>query len=96
MLEKYSRNSCLGLVLGSFIISCSLFAQAETVPPPFSQPKALEHELQTLLANRAQVSSDPRILVRLADLYLDIGDELYTEETTRRAAYEEGARFAIY
>lgn len=94
MMEKNSRNPCFGLVLSSLVISFSLFAQAETVPSSSSQPKALEHELQMLLANRAQVSSDPELLVRLADLYLDIGDELYSEETKRRAAYEEGARIA--
>jgi tetratricopeptide (TPR) repeat protein len=94
MMDKNSMNPCVGLVLGSLVISFSLFAQAEIVPSSSSQPKALEHELQMLLANRSQVSSDPKMLVRLADLYLDIGDELYSEETKRRAAYEEGARIA--
>jgi Tetratricopeptide repeat len=53
----------------------------------------LERELQRLLADHAEASSDAYALVRLADLYLDLGDE-YQDEAKRRAAYEEGARLA--
>lgn len=62
-------------------------------PSSSSTQKTLERELHTLLAGHVDTSSELQLLVRLADLYLDLGDE-YQGETKRRAAYEEGARFA--
>lgn len=53
----------------------------------------LERELAAALSDHADTSSDPHVLVRLADIYLDLGDE-YQEERKRRATYEEGARLA--
>ena len=69
-------------------------AQAEPPPSPSGQTSGLERKLQTLLADHAHTSSDPRALAQVADLYLDLGDEAYPEESKRRAAYEEGARLA--
>jgi hypothetical protein len=69
-------------------------AQAEQPALPSDHTRALERELRTLLANRASASSDPQILVQLADLYLDLGDEAYSDDTKRRAAYDEGVRIA--
>ena len=67
---------------------------AHAGPPSSSASEtALERELQSLLADHALASSDAHALVRLADLYLDLGDA-YPEEAKRRAAYEEGARLA--
>jgi len=73
-------------------LSISL-AKAEQ-PVTSDHTRALERELLALLANHAPASSDPQILVHLADLYLDLGDDAYSEETKRRAAYDEGARLA--
>jgi tetratricopeptide (TPR) repeat protein len=56
--------------------------------------QGLEQQLSTLLVQRDQRASDPDFLVRLADLYLDLGDDGYTEESKRLAAYEEGAKVA--
>lgn len=69
----------------------TLPVQAESSSAPAET--ALERELQRLLAGHADASSDSYALVRLADLYLDLGDE-YQDEAKRRAAYEEGARLA--
>src|SRR5690348_17031587 len=69
----------------------TLPVQAESSSAPAET--ALERELQRLLADHADASSDSYALVRLADLYLDLGDE-YQDEAKRRAAYEEGARLA--
>lgn len=83
------------LVAALFLLGISTeFVQAEQQVLSSDRTSALERELHTLLANQAPASSDPRILVHLADLYLDLGDDAYTEETQRRAAYEEGARLA--
>jgi tetratricopeptide (TPR) repeat protein len=78
----------------SFVGISIAFAQTEPPTLTSDHTRALERELQTLLANQAPASSDPRILVHLADLYLDLGDDVYSDETKRRAAYEEGARLA--
>ncbi len=48
--------------------------------------------LHTLLAQRGQDSSDPATLLPLADLYLEIGQDIYQEESQKRQAFEEGFR----
>lgn len=83
------------LVAALFLLGISTaFVQAEQQVLSSDHTRALERELHTLLATQAPASLDPRILVHLADLYLDLGDDAYSEETQRRAAYEEGARLA--
>jgi tetratricopeptide (TPR) repeat protein len=54
----------------------------------------LQHKLQVLLSQRNERSSDPEFLVRLADTYLDLGDDVSMETSKRRDAYEEGAKCA--
>ncbi len=58
-------------------------------------PEAIQRELHALQAAKADHSSDPRVLLRMADLYLDLGDEVLTGPDERRRAYEEGARLAL-
>ena len=57
-------------------------------------PASLETEVRRLLEAGAGDSSDPALLIRVAGLYLDMGDDLYQESPKRLAAYEQGARFA--
>src|SRR5262249_6564171 len=54
----------------------------------------LRQQLQALLAQKAEHLSDAAFLVRLADVYLDIGDDISMGTLDRKAAYEEGARLA--
>ena len=54
----------------------------------------LQHQLQVLLSKKNDHSSDPEFLIRLADLYLDLGDDDSLATSKRRDAYEEGARVA--
>lgn len=54
----------------------------------------LHQQLQGLLAQKSERSSDPGFLVRLADVYLSLGDDVSAETSKRRASYEEGARVA--
>ncbi len=56
--------------------------------------ETLEQQLKALLAQQPGHASDPALLIRLADLYLDVGDNESLDSSTRRAAYEEGARWA--
>ena len=60
----------------------------------FDYPQSLEGELATLLEAQVQRSSDPALLLKLADLYLDIGNDLFTDPEQRLVAYKEGARLA--
>jgi Tetratricopeptide repeat len=62
--------------------------------PAVSSPQSLEDELRHLIAANADTSSDPAVLVKLAHLYLDLGDEVSTDVEKRRTAYEAGARIA--
>lgn len=54
----------------------------------------VEQQLQTLLAQKSAHASDPAFLLRLADLYLDLGDYGVQENAARQAAYEAGAGLA--
>lgn len=54
----------------------------------------LHHQLQVLLSQKNDHASDPEFLVRLSDLYLDLGDDDSLVTSKRRDAYEEGARVA--
>src|SRR6267143_2356694 len=71
-----------------------LLGQAEPLAPSSDYSTVLENKLKLFLDQHAATSSDSRLLVRLADLYLDLGDEAYSEAPKRRGAYEEGARIA--
>lgn len=71
-----------------------LLLSAQPAFPISESVQNLEQRLQNLLAEKERQASDPAILVKLADLYLDLGDEAYQDKVKRRAAYEEGAKFA--
>ncbi len=77
------RNLCVAAVL----MVCSVSAAGE----PGS---SLEQELQALLAGNAPHSADPAILLRLASVYLDLGDDVYSRRDERLGAYQAGARAA--
>lgn len=68
-------------------------AHAEPPLPP-DYPQSLERDLKALLDAKAQDSSDSTQLIKLAGLYLDIGEELYTDKAQKLAAFQEGARLA--
>lgn len=55
---------------------------------------SLQSQLNQMLAQKSEHASDPDFLVRLADVYLDIGDSLIGDQPNRKAAYEEGAKAA--
>lgn len=62
--------------------------------PSVSFPHPLEDELRQLLAANADRYSDPAVLVKLASLYLNLGDDGHLDVEKRRTAYEAGARIA--
>ena len=85
--------SCRG-VLCFLLGFLPLLGQAEQLVASSDYSTMLENKLKMLLDQHAATSSDSWVLVRFADLYLDLGDEAYSEGLKRRAAYEEGARIA--
>ena len=70
------------------------FTSSEIPSQLLDYPQSLERELATLLEAQAQRFSDHTLLLKLADLYLDIGNDLFTDPKQRLVAYKEGARFA--
>lgn len=76
-----------------FLLGFWIFLSPIAPTASLAAETTLEHKLHELLANHADSSSDVHTLVRLANLYLDLGDE-YQSEAKRHAAYEEGARLA--
>jgi tetratricopeptide (TPR) repeat protein len=67
---------------------------AETVPltaPPDTAPLT---QLQVLLAQRGANPSDTPTRLQLADLYLELGQDVYQEHDQKRQAFEEGSRLA--
>src|SRR5262245_3917549 len=54
----------------------------------------LQQQLQALLAQRHERASDPAFLLRVADVYMSLGDDISLDIIKRGAAYDEGARFA--
>jgi tetratricopeptide (TPR) repeat protein len=62
--------------------------------PPADYPQSLEQDVKTSQEALARNAADPRLLVKLASLYLDMGEDLYTDKEQKRAAFEEGGRLA--
>ena len=66
----------------------------ESAYPSGSSPQSPDAERCHRIAANADTSSDPAVLVNLAKLYLDLGDDCYTGVAERQTAYEAGARIA--
>jgi len=73
--------------------AASVFNGAEAADGP-AYPDSIREEISSLIAAGAHESTDPVFLIQLAQLYLDAGDDLYTNPRKRRTAYEEGAEIA--
>ena len=68
------------------------FAQRNEMPAGY--PQSLEPALQALLGRLHEGNPSPGLLVRLAEAYFDLADDLLTDEAKRLAAYEAGAMAA--
>lgn len=77
----------LGLLLDSS-------AQAEHESLPSDYPNSLERELATVQSQIASEGVQPDRLVAGAELYLNIADDLFDDETRKRLAYEAAAEMA--
>lgn len=81
------------VMCGALFMGAGLLLSMQSAHSLSHATQALEETIQAVLDEKAHHSSDPTILLRLADLYLDLGDE-HTDVAKRLAAYGEGARFA--
>lgn len=68
------------------------FAQRNEMPPGY--PQSLETDLQALLVTVREETPSPGLLVRLAETYFDLADDLLQDTAKRLAAYEAGAEAA--
>ena len=91
-LLRYAHMPSLRRVL----LPVVMFASCVLAPayPVVSSPQSLEDELRHLNAANADTSSDPAVLIKLANLYLNLGDDISTDVEKQRTAYEAGARIA--
>lgn len=74
----------------------SVIARADTMcdlPPP-TYPHSLQRELREHLTPGLEHSDSVPELLHVAWLYMNIADDLLTDDTERITAYEQGARFA--
>ena len=78
----------LGVVLGSG----QAHAQRNALPADY--PRSLEADLEQLLGRLRGGSVSSGLLVQLASTYFDLADDLLTNETKRRIAFEAGAQAA--
>ncbi|MEX5213976.1 MAG: tetratricopeptide repeat protein [Nitrospiraceae bacterium] len=93
------REIAIATVVGaSLFVFCTImaseqaFAQRNEMPPGY--PQSLEGELRVLLDRVHEGNPSPELLVRLAETYFDMADDLLTDDAKRLAAYDAGARAA--
>jgi tetratricopeptide (TPR) repeat protein len=94
-----SLSSLLFFTFGCVLVGLLLFkgiqgSWAESGPLETDPSQSPLTQLQRLLAEGSQNSSDPAILLQLADLYLEIGQQPYQDKNQKREAFDEGARLA--
>jgi len=85
----------LGLMLiGLLLLKGIPGLGAEPVPLNIDPSESPLTQLQKLQGQQNQDSSDPTTLLRMSDLYFEIGEDIYQEENQKRQAFENGSRLA--
>jgi tetratricopeptide (TPR) repeat protein len=87
------RRMTVHVLVAVLLFAMRSMVSADTTGEAPAGP-SLHAQLKQLLAQKAEHASDPDFLVRLADVYLDFGDALVSDQAKRKAAYEEGAKAA--
>ena len=88
------QSRLLALLILTFVLYQSGSPLSRVADAEPSTGTGLQQQLQALLAQKSERSSDPNFLIRLADVYLSLGDDVSIETSKRRASYEEGAKSA--
>jgi tetratricopeptide (TPR) repeat protein len=89
-----------GLLVGLFMVgvvslgSSVLHAAGvlDSLPPNY--PDSLKTDLQRLLSTAGGGQASTDLYLALAQVYMDLADDLFTDNGDRRSAYEEGAKAA--
>ena len=81
------------IALAAMLTLLSITAVTSIAAVPASK-SGLQQRLQALLAERDLHATEAAFFVQIADLYLDVGDELYSDVDQRRSAYEGGVSAA--
>jgi Flp pilus assembly protein TadD len=90
------RSFCRGILFltAVFVVGIATPAASESPALPADYPQSLERDLKAAREALQQTPSDPKLLIKLAAIYLDLGEDLYTDKAQKLAAFEEGARQA--
>jgi tetratricopeptide (TPR) repeat protein len=88
-MPRSCRTVACTIPIALLILLAGLLHPAYAAPP-----RSAIDELDRLVKARAHESSDPGVLVKMSELYLDVGQEGDTDARQRRAAFDEGARIA--
>src|SRR5262249_32256249 len=95
MLNK-AASAGIGLLLFGLVglgLPASEAAGPRNSFPP-NYPKSLKSELQHFLSVALRDRPDPNLLLKRAEIYMDLADDLYTDDQNRLSAYEQGAKAA--
>ncbi|MDH5670072.1 MAG: tetratricopeptide repeat protein [Nitrospira sp.] len=87
------RRTTVHLILILVLIGMGQAISAGAVDEVSAEP-SLQDILKQLLVQKDQHASDSSFHVRLADVYLDLGDDPAGEQSARKAFYDEGAQAA--
>lgn len=69
-----------------------VMAGQDVLPPDY--PQSLERDLAAVLSRLSVQGDEPKALLDGAELYMQMADDLFSEEGQRRSAYEAGAAMA--
>ncbi len=69
-----------------------VMAGQDVLPPDYPQP--LERDLAAVLSRLSAQGDEPKALLEGAELYMQIADDLFSDEGQRRLSYEAGAAMA--
>jgi tetratricopeptide (TPR) repeat protein len=91
-MHRGTWASAILFALIAFLGTGDAFAQRDAMPAGY--PRSIEKDLHMLLSRLQEAPPSPALLVRVSMTYFDLADDLLTDETKRREAYEAGAKAA--
>ncbi len=93
IVRRHVRYSQLGIVGLAWCLSiCPVVAGQDVLPPDY--PQSLERDLAAVLSRLSAQGDEPTALLAGAELYMQIADDLFSDEGQRQLAYEAGAAMA--
>jgi len=93
IVRRHSRSPQL-LIAG---LACCLsiypvMAGQDVLPPDY--PQSIERDLAAVLSRLSAQGDEPKALLEGAELYMQMADDLFSEDGQRQSAYEAGAALA--